>query len=73
MPKTAKYSREADITISGQKLSESQSMTVRVALQTFGLTLQEDGLGPDARHLNATEGYLRCITQINAMIAKTAV
>lgn len=64
--------REAKIVISGVTLDEGQSMTVRVAIQNFGMSLQHDGLGSDRHGKAMAKGYLARITEINALIAKTA-
>lgn len=64
--------KEAEISISGVTLTEGQSMTVRVAIQTFGMTLQDDGLGSDRHGKAMAKGYLDRIAEINALIAKTA-
>jgi hypothetical protein len=71
MPTVITKPREADITISGQRLTEAQSMTVRVALQAFAMTLQE-GLGEDETGKRIADGYLRCIDEINQLIMRTA-
>ena len=48
---------EPEITINGKKLSIGETMTVRVALESFVLSLNEEGLGPDA--VDLTSGYLK--------------
>ena len=39
---------EAKVTVNGIELTEAQSMTLRVALESFALDVQGDGLGKDA-------------------------
>jgi len=61
--------READMTISGVPLTFAQSMTVRVALQSFAMTLAEfvkDQPG------GTEQAYLDRIKELNELIAKTA-
>lgn len=60
---------EPDIEINGISLSFAQSMTVRVALQSFGMSLQENGLGTDLAGIQISQNYLRAIKQINEIIA----
>lgn len=60
--------KEADIEISGHKLSEGQSMTLRVALQIFAITLQD---GED-KATQLTQNYLARIREMNELIALTA-
>ena len=55
--------READIIIDGQILSAAQSMTLRVALETFAMSLQE-GLGDDAHGINMASAYLARVVEI---------
>ena len=62
---------EPIITINGHRLHTGQAMTVRVALQTFAIDLQRDGLGDDAHGRRMTQHYLAAIEAINAMIADT--
>lgn len=44
-------------------------MTVRVALQTFGIALQREGLGSDGREM--CKIYLQRISELNKLIALT--
>jgi hypothetical protein len=59
---------EPAITIHGQPLTTGQAMTVRVALQSFATSLQEDGLGRDQHGLEMTEAYLARIREINLLM-----
>jgi hypothetical protein len=60
---------EPDIMINGQVLSEAEAMTVRVAIQTFAISLQSDGLGSDRHGEIMTLAYLANIDQINLLMA----
>jgi hypothetical protein len=59
--------KEPTIVINGVTLSEAQAMTVRVAIGSFAISLN-DGLldGPDLRGIS--EGYKRCIDDIHRII-----
>lgn len=59
---------EPEITINGFKLSVGQAMTVRVALSTFMIGIQEDGLGDDEHSKRMAEAYkARCVEIIGIM------
>jgi hypothetical protein len=64
--------KEAEIIISGQRLSLGESMTVRVAVQHYAAFLHEYGLGKDKLGRDICEGYLKNIIRINQLIALTA-
>jgi hypothetical protein len=53
-----KEPREASITINGHVLTTAQAMTVRVALSSFSMTLQDEGCGDDEHGKLMTKGYL---------------
>ncbi len=55
---------ESHITINGKSLSVAQSMTVRVALNDFAMSLRSDGLGDDDHGKAMVEGYLKAINEI---------
>lgn len=59
---------EAQITINGKALSVAESMTVRVALESFAMDLHETGLGTDSHGLTMTKNYLAAIDSIRAFI-----
>jgi hypothetical protein len=60
---------EADITINGSKLSDSESMTVRVAIDTLANVLAEGlGLDSDADAVALTDRYLSALTRIQALL-----
>lgn len=60
---------EADVTINGVKLTFAESLTLRVAISTFHMSLTSDkgrrALGP------VGNGYLRHLENIGAYIFKT--
>ena len=56
---------ESVVTINDKLLTEAQSMTIRVALQTFAMSLQADGLGQDETGKGICAGYLSRIQEIN--------
>lgn len=56
--------REALIIIEGSPLSFAQSMAVRVAIETFAMSLHSDGMGEDRLGRNLTKNYLRLIDEI---------
>ena len=60
--------REATITISGQRLTEAQSMTIRVAIENFAVQLYNEGLGDDDTGKSICNGYLARIGEIRAAI-----
>ena len=63
--------KEAKIEISDQRLTEGQSMAVRVALQLFVMDLQENGLGEDDLGRELVANYLARIGEVNQLIALT--
>jgi hypothetical protein len=63
---------EPTITINGGVLSEGQAMTVRVALETFALSLFHEGLGQDATGTAICRGYLARIEEIRGMMFRVA-
>lgn len=56
---------EPEILINGITLSEAESMTVRVAVQNFSISLQDTGLGDDRHGEMMTKAYLANIDKIN--------
>ena len=60
---------EPAITINGHVLTTAQAMTIRVALGSFALTLQSDGLGEDEVGKSICAGYLGRISEINNIIS----
>ncbi len=61
--------READMTISGVPLTTAQSLTVRVAIQSFAMTLAEF---VKTNPGGVEQNYLDRIRELNVLIAKTA-
>jgi hypothetical protein len=64
---------EPPITINGYKLTTAQAMTLRVALQTFGMSLAQSGLGNDANGLALTKAYTERAREINAIYQKAEI
>jgi hypothetical protein len=60
---------EADITINGTKLSDSESMTVRVAIDTLANVLAE-GLESDGIAL--TDKYMTSLSRIQTLLESKA-
>ena len=61
---------EARITINGVELTIGQSMTLRVALQSFAMDLKENGLGSDETGKSIAKGYLARISEMNNLIMR---
>jgi len=59
---------EAKIMIGTRELTFAQSMTLRVALESFAISLDHDGLGDDRRGKSMVKNYNRLINEIRAMI-----
>jgi hypothetical protein len=49
--------KEANIIINGQECTDSESMTIRVALSSFLMDLNDNGLGDDTHGKVMTSGY----------------
>lgn len=62
--------KEALITINGIVLTESQSMTVRVAVVSFVQSLARDGLGDDESGKEIAQAYLDNLWQINELLSR---
>jgi hypothetical protein len=65
MPASLENKMEPEIIINGITLSEGESMTVRVALQNFAMSLEKDGLGDDRHGEMMRAAYLANIDRIN--------
>jgi len=61
---------EARIIINGVELTLGQSMTLRVALQSFAMDLKENGLGSDEMGKSIAKGYLARISEMNNLIMR---
>lgn len=60
--------RESTITINGFSLNDAQSMTMRVAIESFASHLVNEGLGDDETGVGIRDGYLARIREIRKMI-----
>jgi hypothetical protein len=58
---------EAEITINGAKLTESESMTVRVAIDTLANVLAE-GLGLESDGIALTDRYMTSLSRIPVLL-----
>jgi hypothetical protein len=58
---------EADITINGTKLNDSESMTVRVAIDTLANVLAE-GLGLERDGIALTDPYMTSLSRIQTLL-----
>jgi hypothetical protein len=63
-------SSNSNIIINGVPLTTSQKITVHVALQSFGMELQDnpDSLGDDEHGRFMTKSYLESIKEINKIL-----
>ena len=57
---------EAEITISGVKLTDAESMTIRVAIDTLANVLAEGIEDPEVQPL--TNRYITSLTRIQALL-----
>jgi len=62
--------KEANIIINGVELTFAQSMTVRVAMNSFVLTLKSDGFGRDELGIAIRDNYLRNSAEVLKLIHK---
>jgi hypothetical protein len=58
---------EADIMINGAKLSDTEAMTVRVAIDTLANVFAE-GLGFENNGIALTDGYMASLSRIQALL-----
>ena len=61
---------EPAITINGVRLTESQAMTVRVAIEAFASDMNSGLLGKDAHGKAMAQGYLARINEIRKVMSK---
>lgn len=61
---------EATVIINGHELTEGQSMTLRVAVNSFVEDLKINGLGDDEHGKAMTEAYRDRLVEIQRMIAR---
>lgn len=59
---------EPKIVVNGYELSLGQAMTMRVALETFSMTLSAEGLGSDQTGKAICAGYLARADEIRKMM-----
>jgi hypothetical protein len=59
---------EPAIAINGVRLTDPQAMTVRVALESFAITLATEGLGADEHGRLMVAAYEAQIREIRAMM-----
>ncbi len=60
---------EADITINGAKLTDAESMTIRMAIDTLANVLAEGlGLDGDSDAVALAERYMSALTRIQALL-----
>lgn len=52
------FPNEAIVTINGELLSQAESMTLRVALSSFSMDINHEGLGEDENGKAMSAGYL---------------
>lgn len=64
-------SKETTIVINGVLLTDAQSMTVRVALESFAGDLVSDGLGDDKIGKQITKAYLERISEVRSAMFPT--
>ena len=58
---------EAEITINGTKLTDAESMTVRVAIDTLANVLAE-GLGVESDGMALTDQYMTSLSRIQNLL-----
>ncbi len=56
--------KEPIITMNGLMLTESEAMTVRVAVESFSMSLHHEGLGDDEVGESLTKAYMMNIDRI---------
>ena len=59
---------EPIITVNGIRLTDAQAMTVRVAIESFAMSLKTDGLGDDAHGKNMVALYRDRISEMRRFI-----
>ena len=62
-------SKKPIIVINGNKLTNGQAMTIRVAIEQFAIDLKEENaLGDDETGKQIAQGYKNCINEIRKYI-----
>ena len=59
---------EPEITINGQKVTTAMAMTIRVAVESFALSLACDGIGDDESGKDMSRLYMARITEIRKLM-----
>lgn len=59
---------EPTVIVNGHKLNEAQSMTLRVALEQYAMTLGMEGLGDDEHGRAMVAAYLDRIGEIRSFM-----
>jgi hypothetical protein len=62
--------KEPNVVINGQELTEAQAMTIRNAIESFDSTLRVDGLGDDEHGSSMVKSYRKNIDDIREIIFK---
>jgi hypothetical protein len=63
---------EAEISINGVRLTDAESMTVRVAIDTLANVLAE-GLGPEQQGLPPADRYVNSLRHIQSLLESRAI
>ena len=61
---------EPTITINGVKLNNAEAMTVRVAIASFHMTIDFDGLGEDEHGKFMAKAYKGCLRSIHEALSR---
>jgi hypothetical protein len=56
--------KEAKITINGLECTPAEAMTIRVALSSFMMFIDHEGLGEDDAGRAIAEGYKRAVSSV---------
>lgn len=62
--------KEPDIEINGWQCTPAMAMTIRVALNSFAMELEANGLGDDEHGKAMKAGYLARAREVNDLMAK---
>ena len=64
--------QEAEIFINGSRLSEEESMTLRIAIDTFANALAEEGIGIADNRTSVTGRYMASLSRIQLLLENPA-
>ncbi|MDP9090413.1 MAG: hypothetical protein M3O26_16925 [Pseudomonadota bacterium] len=64
--------QEAEIFINGSQLSEEESMTLRLAIDTFANALSEEGIGLADNRTSVTGRYMASLSRIQLLLENPA-